>query len=104
MLRENYFFSLLLKRLEDHLIKKNRLIDLPIQKGYMANGPGCCEHMSLVWKELKAAKTNKLNLAAVCLDIINVYYTVKCLSLPFCNRLKPFETVHPQLNHGHVCQ
>ena len=39
----------------------------------MAKVPGSWEHMSLVWKELKAAKTNKLNLAAVWLDIANAY-------------------------------
>lgn len=37
---------------------------------------GCWEHMPLVWKELKAAKTNKLNLAAVSLDIANPYGSV----------------------------
>ena len=31
----------------------------------MANVPGSSEDMPLVWKELKAPKTNKLNLAAV---------------------------------------
>ena len=67
------FFSLLSQRLEDHIIKKNRLIDLSIQKECMAKVPGSWEHMSLVWKELKAAKTNKLNLAAVWLDIANAY-------------------------------
>ena len=46
-------------------IKKYRLIDLSTQKGCMANVPGSSEDMPLVWKELKAPKTNKLNLAAV---------------------------------------
>ena len=46
-------------------IKKYRLIDLSTQKGCMAKVPGSSEDMPLVWKELKAPKTNKLNFAAV---------------------------------------
>ena len=37
----------------------------------MANAPGCWEHVSLVWDELKATKSNKHSIAAVWLDIAN---------------------------------
>lgn len=69
-------FTLLSQSLDDHIIKKKILIDLSIHKGYIAKVSGCWELMSLVWKELNAAKTNKLNLAAVWLDISNVYGSV----------------------------
>ena len=56
------FLSLLSKRLEDHIMKNNDLIDLSVQKRCMTKVPGCCERMSLVWKELKAIKASKLGL------------------------------------------
>ena len=37
----------------------------------MAKAPGCWEHVSLVWDELKATKSNKHSTAAVWLDIAN---------------------------------
>ena len=42
----------------------------------MCNIPGCRGSMSLVWKELKATKANKLNLSAVSLDIADAYGSV----------------------------
>ena len=57
-------------------IKKYRLTDLSLQKGFMVKLPGCWEHTSLVWKELNPAKTKKLNLAEVWLDIANAYGSV----------------------------
>ena len=42
----------------------------------MTKMAGCWEHMPLASKELKAAKINKLNLAAVSLDIANPYGSV----------------------------
>ena len=38
--------------------------------------PGCWEHMSLVWKERKAAKTNKFNLSVVWLELATAYSSV----------------------------
>ena len=70
------FFSLISKRMEDHIIKKNKFVDVSIQKGCMEKVPGCWEHMSLVWDELKQAKTDKCNVAAVWLDIANAYGSV----------------------------
>ena len=70
------FFSLLAKRLESHIISNNKLINPSIQKGCISKVPGCWEHMSLVWKELKGTKTNKTNLTAVWLDISNAYGSI----------------------------
>ena len=42
----------------------------------MEKVPGCWEHMSLVWEELKNCKLNKSNVAAVWLDIANAYGSV----------------------------
>ena len=40
------FFSLVSKRLEDHIIHKNKFINVSIQKGCMEKVPGCWEHIS----------------------------------------------------------
>ena len=52
------FFSLIARRLEEHIIQKNRIINLSIQKGCIVKIPGCWEHMPLVWDEVKTAKSN----------------------------------------------
>ena len=69
------FFGILSKRLEKH-IYNNRLINLSIQKGCMEKVPGCWEHMSVVWNELKSRKTERSNIAAIWLDIANAYGSV----------------------------
>ena len=70
------FFSLIAKRFENHIIKKNKFIQTSIQKGCMEKVPGCWEHMSLVWEELKDSKLKNSNIAAVWLDIANAYGSV----------------------------
>ncbi|XP_057299380.1 uncharacterized protein LOC130630000 [Hydractinia symbiolongicarpus] len=69
------FFSLISKRLESHIIKKN-FINTSIQKGCMEKVPGCWEHMSLVWSTLKNAKAQHSSLSAIWLDIANAYPSV----------------------------
>ena len=64
------FFSILSKRLEKH-IYNNKLINSSIQKGCMEKVPGCWEHMSVIWDELKSRKTERSNIAAIWLDIAN---------------------------------
>ena len=49
----------------------------------MTKVPVSWEHMSLVWKELKAEKTNKLNRTTVSLDIANAYSPVPPLLIFF---------------------
>ena len=73
------FFSLLSKLLEDNIVKRN----LSVQKGSMPKVPRCWEHMCLVWTELKGAKANKLDLAAVWLDIANDYGSIPCQLILF---------------------
>ena len=70
------FFSLISKRMEDHIIKKNKFINTSIQKGCMEKVPGCWEHMSIVWNELNKTKVSNSNIAAVWLDISNAYGSV----------------------------
>ena len=70
------FFSLVSNRLENHIITNNKLINSSIQKGFMEKIPGCWEHMSMVWNELKSSKAEHGNLAAVWLDIANPYGSV----------------------------
>ena len=70
------FFSLISKRLECHIITNNKLINSSIQKGCMEKIPGCWEHMSMVWNELKSSKSQKGSLAAIWLDIANAYGSV----------------------------
>ena len=69
------FFSVLSKRLEEHIFKNN-FIDSSIQKGCMEKVPGCWEHMSVVWDELKSSKVDKGNVSAIWLDIANAYGSV----------------------------
>ena len=70
------FFSLLSKGMEDHIIHKNSFINVAIQKGCMEKVPGCWEHMSVVWDELKSAKAKNSNLVALWLDIANAYGSI----------------------------
>ena len=42
----------------------------------MAKIPGCWKHKSLVWVELKTAKSDKSDIVAVWLDIANAYGSV----------------------------
>ena len=42
----------------------------------MERVPGCWEHMSVVWDELKSRKTERSNIAAIWLDIANAYGSV----------------------------
>ena len=67
------FFSLISKRLEKHIIANNKFINTSVQKGCMGKVPGCLEHMSVVWGALKEARCNKLNVANIWFDIVNVY-------------------------------
>ena len=42
----------------------------------MERVPGCWEHMSVVWNELKSSKKENLDLSAIWLDIANAYGSV----------------------------
>ena len=70
------FFSLISRRMEDHIIRKNKFVNVGIQKGCMEKFPGCWEHMSVVWEELKSSNVNKSNIVAIWLGIANAYGSV----------------------------
>ena len=76
MLRANFFFSLISKHLETHLIYNNKFINNSIQKGCMEKVTGCLEHLSMVWHALKEARTHKSTLATIWLDIANAYGSI----------------------------
>ena len=64
------------ERKEKHIIHNNKFINTSIQKGCMEKVPGCWEHMSSVWDELKKNKHNGTSISAVWLDIANAYGSV----------------------------
>ena len=70
------FFSLISKRLVNHIITNNNLINTSVQKGCMDKVPGCWEHMSMVWSALKEARSTRSSLANIWLDIANAYGSV----------------------------
>ena len=79
------FFSILSKRLEK-VIYSNKLINSSIHKGCMEKAPGCWEHMSIVWDELKSRKTEKsfkilLPYDSILLMPMDLYHT-NCFFLP----------------------
>ena len=67
------FFSLVSKRLEKDLIGNNKFINKSVQKGSVEKVPGCWEHIPMVCAALKEAKSKKLSLASIWLDISNAY-------------------------------
>ena len=56
-----FLFSLISKWLESQLVQNNNTV----QKGYMEEVPGCWEHLSMVWFELKEARAKKLSAASI---------------------------------------
>ena len=69
------FFSLISKRLVNHIITNNNL-NISVQKGCVDKVPGCWEHMSMVWSALKEARSTKSSLANISLDIANAYGSI----------------------------
>ena len=69
------FFSILSKALEKDIFNNN-LKYSSIEKGCMEKVPGCWEHMSVLWHELKSRKAKRHNTAAIWLDIANAYVFV----------------------------
>ena len=70
------FFSLVSKRLEKDLIGNNKFINKSVQKGSVEKVPGCWEHIPMVCAALKEAKSKKLSLASIWLDISNAYWSI----------------------------
>ena len=70
------FFSLISKRLVNHIITNNNLINTSVQKDCMDKVPGCWKHMSMVWSALKEAQSTKSFSA-------NIWLTLLMLVGPF---------------------
>ena len=75
-MRANFFFSVISKGLENHLICNNKFINNSIQKACMEKVPGCWEDLSMVWHALKEARMEKSTLATIWLDIANTYRSI----------------------------
>lgn len=69
------FFSVMAKRLTAYLLV-NGYIDTSVQKGGIPGFPGCLEHASMIWEAIQRAKTHKLNLHVIWLDLANAYGSV----------------------------
>ena len=65
-------------------IFSNNFINSPIQKACMEKVPGCCEHMPVVWSELKSKRAEKVILLPFDLILLmpmDLYHT-NCCFLP----------------------
>ncbi|GFR94546.1 reverse transcriptase [Elysia marginata] len=55
---------------------ENGYINTPVQKGGISGVPGCLEHATMIWDVIQRAKSEKLNLNVVYLDLANAYGSV----------------------------
>ena len=69
------FFSVMASRLTRYLVE-NGYVDTKVQKGGIPGVPGCLEHATMIWEAIQRAKTNKLNLDVIWLDLANAYGSV----------------------------
>ena len=69
------FFSVMASRLTKYLTE-NGYIDMSVQKGGIPEVPGCVEHASMIWETIQRAKSQKLDLDVVWLDLANAYGSV----------------------------
>ena len=69
------FFAILAKRITKYLLE-NGYVDTTIQKGGIPQVSGCLEHASMIWSAIQAAKTRKLDLHVIWLDLANAYGSV----------------------------
>src|SRR5580692_300862 len=67
----------------------NGCADTSIQKGGVPGIPGCLEHSSMIWDAIQRAKTGKLELHVIWLDLANAYGAV-----PHSLLWKALETYH----------
>ncbi|GFO07105.1 reverse transcriptase [Plakobranchus ocellatus] len=69
------FFSIMASRLTKYLTE-NGYINTSVQKGGIPGVSGCLEHATMIWEAIKKAKSKKLNLDVVWLDLANAYGSV----------------------------
>ncbi|GFO27371.1 reverse transcriptase [Plakobranchus ocellatus] len=83
------FFSVMASRLTKHLTE-NGYLDTSVQKGGIPGVSGCLEHATMIWEAIQRAKSEKLNLDVVWLDLANAYGSV------------PYEMIQLALRMYHV--
>ncbi|KAK3779423.1 hypothetical protein RRG08_015824 [Elysia crispata] len=69
------FFSVLASRLTKYLTE-NGYINTSVQKGGIPGVSGCLEHATMIWEAIQRAKSEKLNLNVIWLDLANAYGSV----------------------------
>ncbi|GFN97031.1 reverse transcriptase [Plakobranchus ocellatus] len=62
-------------RLKKYLTE-NGCINTSVQKGGIPGVSGCLEHATMIWEAIQRAKSEKLNLGGVWLDLANAYGSV----------------------------
>ncbi|GFO47393.1 reverse transcriptase [Plakobranchus ocellatus] len=69
------FFSVMASRLTKYLTE-NGYINTYVQKGGIPRVSGCLEHATMIWEAIQRAKSERLNLDVVWLDLANAYGSV----------------------------
>ncbi|GFN92758.1 reverse transcriptase [Plakobranchus ocellatus] len=69
------FFSFMASRLTKYRTE-NGYINTSVQKGGIPGVSGCLEHATMIWEAIQRAKSEKLNLDVVWLDLANAYGSV----------------------------
>ena len=69
------FFSVMASRLTKYLTE-NGYIDTSVQKRGITGISGCLKHATMIWEAIKRAKSEKLNLDVMWLDLANAYGSV----------------------------
>ncbi|KAK3720950.1 hypothetical protein RRG08_047516 [Elysia crispata] len=69
------FFSVMASRLTKYLTE-NGYINTSVQKGGIPGVSGCLEHATMIWEAIQRAKSEKLNLDVIWLDLANAYGSV----------------------------
>ena len=71
----NIFFSVMASRLTKYLTE-NGYINTSVQKGGIPGVSGCLENATMIWEAIQRAKSEKLNLNVIWLDLANAYGSV----------------------------
>ena len=69
------FFSVMASCLTKYLTE-NGYINTSVQKGGIPGVSGCLEHAKMIWEAIQRAKSEKLNLDVIWLDLANAYGSV----------------------------
>ena len=71
------FFGVIAKRMM-RFVLNNKFVNTSIQKAEIPGFPGCIEHASMLWDQIKAARDNKsTKLHVIWLDLENAYGSVR---------------------------